>query len=152
MTVFNSLAPRPPQPVLRSAAGPGQGNFSTDPSLRRAEHRAISRFPSLNSAPVRQAPLATRTPIQQPLGRRFRLEPNSNAFTVLLALVTAMQAIGTIFTLPSIATDFGSTPDRAKLTLSLYLGGFACGQILFGALSDRHGRRPVLLFTLAGVG
>lgn len=76
---------------------------------------------------------------------------------MLLALVTAMQAIGTIFTLPSIATDLGSTPDRARLTLSLYLGGFACGQILFGALSDRHGRRPVLpggmlLFTLADVG
>ncbi|MBM3346391.1 MAG: Bcr/CflA family drug resistance efflux transporter, partial [Betaproteobacteria bacterium] len=44
---------------------------------------------------------------------------------MLLALVTAMQAIGTIFTLPSIDTDLGSTPDRARLTLSLYLGGFA---------------------------
>jgi DHA1 family bicyclomycin/chloramphenicol resistance-like MFS transporter len=100
------------------------------------------------------------TPVQRPASRRLKLDPTSNLFVVLLAMVTAMQAIGTTFTipaLPAIATDFGSTPDRAQLTLSLYLGGLAGGQILFGALSDRYGRRPVLLggmilFTLAGVG
>jgi DHA1 family bicyclomycin/chloramphenicol resistance-like MFS transporter len=43
----------------------------------------------------------------------------------------------------------------AGLTLSLFMGGFALGQLAGGHLSDRHGRRPVLLvglacFTLAG--
>jgi DHA1 family bicyclomycin/chloramphenicol resistance-like MFS transporter len=32
-----------------------------------------------------------------------------------------------------------------QLTLSLFLAGFACGQIFYGPLSDRFGRRPVML-------
>jgi DHA1 family bicyclomycin/chloramphenicol resistance-like MFS transporter len=90
---------------------------------------------------------------------RRHLDPTSLPFTVLLALVTAMQAIGTTFTipaLPAIAQAFGSTTDLAQLTISGYLAGLACGQILFGALSDRYGRRPVLLggmilFVITGI-
>lgn len=80
------------------------------------------------------------------------LDPTSVPFIVLLALVTAMQAIGTTFTipaLPAIAQGFGSSTDLAQLTISAYLAGLSCGQILFGALSDRYGRRPVLLFGMA---
>jgi MFS transporter, DHA1 family, multidrug resistance protein len=35
------------------------------------------------------------------------------------------------------------------LTVSSYLIGFAVGQMIYGPLSDRHGRRPVLLAALA---
>ena len=88
------------------------------------------------------------------------LDPSSTAFIVVLALATALQAIGTSLTLPAlpaIAADFGSSPDAAQLTLSGYLAGLAAGLILLGALSDRFGRRPVLLsgmllFTAAGIG
>jgi DHA1 family bicyclomycin/chloramphenicol resistance-like MFS transporter len=36
-----------------------------------------------------------------------------------------------------------------QLTLSVFLAGFACGQIFYGPLSDRYGRRPALLGGLA---
>lgn len=87
------------------------------------------------------------------------LDPSRPFFIALLALSTALQAVGTTITLPAlpaIAAAFGATPDRAQVTLSAYLGGLALGMIPFGALTDRFGRRPVLLFgmmlfTLAGV-
>ncbi len=36
-----------------------------------------------------------------------------------------------------------------QLTISAYLIGFAVGQIVYGPVSDRHGRKPVLLATIA---
>ena len=98
-------------------------------------------------------------PSPSPASSRY-LDPSSTGFIVLLALTTAMQAIGTTFTvpaLPAMAKAFATTPDIAQLTLSAYLAGLATGQILLGALSDRFGRRPVLLlgmslFTVAGLG
>jgi DHA1 family bicyclomycin/chloramphenicol resistance-like MFS transporter len=37
---------------------------------------------------------------------------------------------------------------QVQLTISAYLFGFAVGQIFYGPLSDRHGRKPVLLAAL----
>jgi DHA1 family bicyclomycin/chloramphenicol resistance-like MFS transporter len=87
------------------------------------------------------------------------LDPTRPLFIALLAFATALQAVGTTITLPAlpaIAAAFGATPDRAQVTLSAYLGGLALGVIPFGALTDRFGRRPILLFgmglfTLAGI-
>ena len=36
-----------------------------------------------------------------------------------------------------------------QLTISSYLVGFAVGQIVYGPLADRHGRKPVLLGAMA---
>jgi len=72
----------------------------------------------------------------------------SSAFIILIGFVTAVQAMSTTLTLPAlpaIAQEFGVAPDIAQFTLSGFLLGVACGQILSGALSDRFGRRPVLL-------
>ena len=44
---------------------------------------------------------------------------------------------------------FGAPAAQVQLTLSAYLIGFACGQIVLGPFSDRHGRKPVLLAALA---
>ena len=58
--------------------------------------------------------------------------------------------------LPAAATELQVSPATIQLTITLYLLGLAIGQLLYGPLSDRLGRRPVLLgglslFTLAGV-
>lgn len=46
---------------------------------------------------------------------------------------------------PSMPQVLDTSPSVIQLTLSLYLLGLGLGQILFGPLSDRIGRRPVLL-------
>src|SRR5260221_3984882 len=81
-----------------------------------------------------------------------RLRPDSVAGTVLL---TALAAIGffsvSIYTpsMPSLVADFHTRPAMVKLTLSLFLVGFAVAQLVYGPLSDRFGRRPVLVAGLA---
>lgn len=51
--------------------------------------------------------------------------------------------------LPHLATDFGVTPAAVQQTLSLFVIGFGVAQLVSGPLSDRFGRRPVLLWGLA---
>jgi DHA1 family bicyclomycin/chloramphenicol resistance-like MFS transporter len=51
--------------------------------------------------------------------------------------------------LPALAQSFGSSPSRVQLTLSAFFVGFGTGQLVYGPLADRWGRRPPLL---GGVG
>jgi DHA1 family bicyclomycin/chloramphenicol resistance-like MFS transporter len=77
-------------------------------------------------------------------------------------LLVAMTACGTlgmhiiIPALPATARALGMSIATAQLTITLYLIGLAIGQLAYGPLSDRFGRRPVLLaglslFTLASI-
>ena len=50
---------------------------------------------------------------------------------------------------PVIARDFGTEPGTAQLAVTTYLLGLAIGQLAWGPISDRYGRKPVLL---AGLG
>src|SRR5690348_15213524 len=50
--------------------------------------------------------------------------------------------------LPLLATVFGRGATEAQLVLTLYFIGIATGQLVYGPVSDRFGRRPVLLFGL----
>ena len=47
---------------------------------------------------------------------------------------------------PQIAEEFGVEIGQVQLTLSVYMIGMAMGQIFYGAMSDRWGRRRLLLF------
>jgi DHA1 family bicyclomycin/chloramphenicol resistance-like MFS transporter len=73
----------------------------------------------------------------------------------LAALLTTLVALGPLSTdlylpaLPTLARVFASDAARVQLTLSVFLAGFACGQIFYGPLSDRFGRRPLMLGGLA---
>ena len=70
---------------------------------------------------------------------------------VLIWLVTGclmLQPLSTdlyLASLPSMATDFGVTPAAVQNTLSLFVIGFGSAQLVSGPLSDRYGRRPVLI-------
>jgi DHA1 family bicyclomycin/chloramphenicol resistance-like MFS transporter len=80
------------------------------------------------------------------------LRPGTFALTVLLAALTAIGPLTTDMYLPSlpdIARLLGATTAQTQLTISSYLAGFAVGQIFYGPLADRHGRKPVLLGAMA---
>lgn len=80
------------------------------------------------------------------------LRPDTFALTALLGALTAIAPLSTDLYLPSlpdIARAFGASASQVQLTLSAYLVGFGIGQIVYGPLADRHGRRPVLLATIA---
>jgi DHA1 family bicyclomycin/chloramphenicol resistance-like MFS transporter len=51
--------------------------------------------------------------------------------------------------MPALAGTLGAAPATVQLTLTLYLLGIAAGQLVYGPLSDRFGRRPMLLVGLA---
>jgi len=86
------------------------------------------------------------------------LRPDSWGLTILLGALTAMTSLAVDMSLPALPTmarNFNATPDRVQLTLSLFMVGYAAGQLFCGPLSDRFGRRRMLLtglaiYTLAG--
>jgi MFS transporter, DHA1 family, multidrug resistance protein len=69
-------------------------------------------------------------------------------------LLVAMTACGTLAmhiiipALPATARALGMSIGTSQLTITLYLVGLAIGQLLYGPVSDRFGRRPVLLVGL----
>ncbi len=80
------------------------------------------------------------------------LVPGTIALTLLLAALGAFGPLSTDFYLPSmpdIAEKLSATPSEVQFTISLFLFGFAAGQIVYGPFSDRHGRRPILLLSMA---
>src|SRR5882724_298424 len=79
------------------------------------------------------------------------LRPGSLALTLLLAMLTGLGPLSMdmyLASLPSIGQLLGAPASQVQLTISFYLIGFATAQVFHGPLSDRHGRRQVLLATL----
>jgi DHA1 family bicyclomycin/chloramphenicol resistance-like MFS transporter len=77
--------------------------------------------------------------------------PDTIAFTGLLALLVAFGPVATdlyVPSMPEIGRLLHAGAAEVQLTLSAYLIGFACGQVAYGPISDRYGRRPVLLLAL----
>ncbi|MGC1332302.1 MFS transporter, partial [Pseudomonas sp.] len=79
--------------------------------------------------------------------------------TLLLGACTALPPLSTDMALPAInqiGTALHSDSATSAQTITLFILGFVLGPLLFGPLSDRIGRLPILfaglaLFTLAGV-
>jgi DHA1 family bicyclomycin/chloramphenicol resistance-like MFS transporter len=70
---------------------------------------------------------------------------------VTLSLLVAMTGVAPIAlymlvpALPVLVTTFGSDIAIAQMTVSLFMVGLAVSQLVMGPLSDRFGRKPVLL-------
>lgn len=71
---------------------------------------------------------------------------NPLIFTLVIAAALGPLAMNVFLpSLPGIARDFDVTPTLAQLSVSLYLATVAALQLIFGPLSDKYGRRPIIL-------
>ena len=74
---------------------------------------------------------------------------------VLIAIVSALVAFGAaasdvyLPSLPSMAAGLKTSPGLVQQSLTVFLFFFAISQLIYGPLSDRFGRRAVLLFGVA---
>jgi DHA1 family bicyclomycin/chloramphenicol resistance-like MFS transporter len=77
--------------------------------------------------------------------------PTGAAGRGLLVLLIAMASVGPLSVniiipaVPGLATSLEADPAAVQLTISLFFAGLATAQLVLGALSDRFGRRPVLI-------
>ena len=93
---------------------------------------------------------ASHTP--QPMG--------AGLVVLMLSILLGIQPVTTdlyLPALPMLTESFAAPMTMAQLTLSALLLAFGCSQLIWGPLSDRFGRRPILLcglvaYTLASVG
>ena len=72
-------------------------------------------------------------------------------FLVWLAGLSVLGFLATDMYLPAFAAiqaDLQTPASAVSASLSLFLAGFAAAQLLWGPLSDRYGRKPVLLIGL----
>ncbi|RYF39292.1 MAG: Bcr/CflA family efflux MFS transporter [Comamonadaceae bacterium] len=79
---------------------------------------------------------------------------------LVLSLLLGIQPVTTdlyLPALPALTEGFGAPVSQAQLTLTTLLLAFGISQLVWGPLSDRFGRRPILLlglaaYTLASIG
>ncbi len=72
---------------------------------------------------------------------------------LFLALLLGLQPVTTdlyLPALPALTQGFGAGMGQAQLTLSALLLAFGLSQLVWGPLSDRYGRRPILLWGMSG--
>ncbi|MEM7425405.1 MAG: multidrug effflux MFS transporter [Pseudomonadota bacterium] len=72
-------------------------------------------------------------------------------YGILIAISTIGPLAMNIFvpSIPGLMHEFSVSSGTVQLTLTIYLAGLAVSQLFYGPLSDRFGRRPVLLWGLA---
>jgi DHA1 family bicyclomycin/chloramphenicol resistance-like MFS transporter len=82
----------------------------------------------------------------------MRIAPNSLAFSWLLGLLSALPTFGIdmiLPTLPATAAALGAPVSEVGLAMSAYLLGLGAALVPYGPISDRIGRRPIIMFGAA---
>lgn len=78
----------------------------------------------------------------------MKLEPKSRGLAVLLTALVALGPVSTdiyLPSLPAVMRAFSVGVGETQLTLSAFMAGFGLMMLVYGPLSDRFGRRVVLL-------
>jgi DHA1 family bicyclomycin/chloramphenicol resistance-like MFS transporter len=96
-------------------------------------------------APERDRHFATHAPPDDTMSR--------SEFIILVAAMMALTALSVDVMLPALpqiaeAVGFSNANDQQTVIVS-YMLGFSVGQLAYGRLSDRYGRKPVLLAGMA---
>jgi Bcr/CflA subfamily drug resistance transporter len=105
--------------------------------------------------PTPATPAALDGMVDQPSPPTATAPPESSHTAFRRFLLIALTAIGPISfqiflpSLPAIQTHFGVSTGTAQLALSLSMLGIAVATLAYGSLSDRFGRRPVMLAGMA---
>jgi DHA1 family bicyclomycin/chloramphenicol resistance-like MFS transporter len=82
--------------------------------------------------------------------RPTRMTPN--LVVLCLAMLLGLQPVTTdlyLPALPGLTQELGASMGQAQLTLSALLLAFGISQLVWGPLSDRFGRRPILLIGMS---
>jgi DHA1 family bicyclomycin/chloramphenicol resistance-like MFS transporter len=90
--------------------------------------------------------------LQPPRPDLATARPGFREFVVLIAGLMSLNALAIdamVPALPAIGDALGVADENSRqLVVSLYVLGFGCTQIIYGPLSDRFGRKPVLVVSL----
>ncbi|MCF6775828.1 multidrug effflux MFS transporter [Thiotrichales bacterium 19X7-9] len=73
---------------------------------------------------------------------------NKPTLIILIIMITALTQAGLVLYTPAfldISSDLAISPSLVKTTLTIYLFGFGISQLFYGPISDRIGRKKVLL-------
>lgn len=91
--------------------------------------------------------------VQKPAaaGASARLSPGLASILLLAGLAAIGQFASNIYapSIPAVGADLGVGSDEVQLTYVVFLAVFALGQLVYGPVSDRIGRRPVIMVALA---
>ncbi len=85
------------------------------------------------------------------LERYIMTQKNRNSYLFVLILVGMLAAFGpfvTDFYLPELATYFDASASVSQLSLTFSMIGLGVGQLFIGPLSDKYGRKRLLLISL----
>ncbi len=92
----------------------------------------------------------TGTPAADP----SKTDMHPKEFVAFVAAVMAVNALGVDLMLPAmsqIGHDLAiATANHRQWIVTAYMLGFGTGQLVYGPLADRFGRKPILIVTLAG--
>jgi MFS transporter, DHA1 family, multidrug resistance protein len=81
-----------------------------------------------------------------------RIHPDSFVFTLLLGLLSSLPTFGIDMILPSLSatgTDLGVAPADVNFAMTTYLLGVGGALLVYGPVSDRLGRKPIVVFGCA---